>query len=340
MKNFIVILMALCLFVLLPVPSVVHAKTEPVYRALDDLVDRFKSDLKGLSRFATKTSVVDMTVSENLGEHVQHYTLSKIESLPTSSGLDFRFIQCKDCFALRAEKEGDQIRVSKGVNDKEELMQLINHLGVDSYSEIRVNYSGFSLRLHINVYSLSKSELLWGKTYSTRLVTLGQSKLHISLGYSQAFGKKKSQPWGGEIFLAERIYGLGSFGFSTTYLRKHGFYHDYIVFAPSMELSINDMFNKHFSFGDIRLILKLGFGLYNSKRNFSAGGGIKIKYGHLIYTSLQWIGSIQESKDFELEEDTEEEAVAIIGGSGEAEVAVKEETFPFTMILSLGFDFD
>ena len=327
-------------------PLSLQAKTEPVYRALDDLVGEFKSDLRFLSEFSSKTSIVDITVSKNLGQDIQNYVLSKIESLPTQSNLKFRFIQCKSCFALRAEKEGDQIRVSKGVNTKEELMELVGQTGIDSYTEVRVNYSGFSLRLHINVYSLSKSELLWGKTYSTRLVTLGQSKIHLSLAYSQAFGEKNSQPWGGDLFVAERIYGLGSFGISAMYLKGHGYFHDYIFLSPTIELSINDMFNEHFSWGDIRLIFKFGFGFYNKKRNFSGGGGIKIKYGNIIYTSLQWIGTVKESKDFEVSaadeagEDANEDGVEDIEDEEVIVEIFKKEKFPFTMIFSLGVDFD
>ena len=339
MKKLFFFLSLSFLFVSLVLPTFVQARskpTEPVYRTLDELINDFRRDLQILTQFSRKSSVVEMTVSERLGEDIKNYALSKIEALPSIAKIDFQFIQCKDCFALRAEKEGDQIRVTKGVNSKEELVQLVDKLGVDSYTEVRITYSGFSLRLHINMYKLSGSELLWGKTYSTRLVTLGQSKIHFAFSYNQAFGEKKSQPWGGEFFIAERIYGLGSFGISSMYLSKHRAYYSYITLAPTMELSINDMFNKHFPWGDIRLVLKVGFGLYNSKRSFSGGGGIKVKYGNIIYTSLQWVGTIQESEDeFSAEEVDEEVDEDVIDLS-----LLRKNKFPYTMILSLGFDFD
>lgn len=287
--NWLVHFLAFGLFL---ISSGAHAERIPINEAIDHLVRQFGRDIDELSAKTKKSSIVALTTSENLPPEVKQYLLKRMEGSYSEAG-EFRFVQCRDCFTVRAETDGNDIVVKKGVTDKKELSKVASFLGVRSYTEVHLEYGASKVQIQVNVYNVSDSKLLWAKSYKTRLLNLGRTSMHFSLTAEQIVGLEKSgAPIGLTLYGAERIYGFGTVGLYLFGSFQNKEVKSYVSLGPRVALDLNQILFSAWSWGSLHLDLGLGYGFYSGDRDVSLSTGLKLETGRYFHFRTGFVSGV------------------------------------------------
>ena len=319
-------------FSLLILSSQAQAEGGPIYDAIDQMIAQLTHDLPALTKTVKRIAVTGVKVSENLEQDVSDYLTTKIEGAHQEK-MDFRFVQCKECMQLRAEANGSEVVVKKGITDQSELRKITSILGVPAYSEVNLTYTGTKVLLAINTYNAQDQALMWSKSYETRVLSLAKSGFKMGVTVEQLVGfDDNGYPMGLSLFAAERIHGFGEFGLSAFGAMKDGRYKNYVSVGPMLTFNINELSNSYSTWGATLITMRVNYGWFGKKRDINAGLGTRVDVGSYYHVALEAIqGFSMESKD---EQDEEPKDGYTYEDDEEALKAL-----PFTVMLGFGFAF-
>ena len=277
------------LFLLVLIAFSVAVTANPIYDACDILVEELGEDFEEVSQVLNRSIITSVTVSENIDESARTYILKRIESISKKQG-GFHLAHCKSCFTARAEVDGEDIIIKKGVLTEAELKKIATMYRSSSYSEIDLVYAGKRLILNINIYQIEDGKVRWAKSYSTRLLNLTKLGLVTRLSVNQSIiTSEEGSPLGGTATLGERIYGLGDISLYGTFLGGSGKIESYTSFGLLLNLNMNEISKSFWNWGSISLPIKVGFGWYGGTRDLTIGAGTQLYIGSMYHVSLEYL---------------------------------------------------
>ena len=285
-------------------------------------MNELRSELEEVSQATTSAALISITVSENLGEDVKEVFLKRLEGV-SNNGVNFRFVQCKECLTVRAETDADGVYVKKGVTNEKDFKRMVQLLGTKTYAEANLSYSGTKLTLLVNFFGVADRSLVLSKSYSTRVLHTTKTGFKTSATVAQFFtvGGVRSYPFGGSILFAERIYGLGEFGLGTLGYAGEGLTKSYVSLGPNLRLNLNEITDSPASWGALLLTMRLHYGAYDGKnRDISFGGGLKVEIGSIFHMLLEAQSSMT------------------LNSETKAGTATEQLKSPTAVLLGFGFD--
>jgi len=261
----------------------------PLYDTIDYLIYQLEDDLEIVEGVSKKSVLTAIDISKDLDDDVVKYLGLKLEGIRGEKA-GFNFVQCRKCTVLRAEAEGNEIFIKKGITDHQELKRIARTYGASSYTEAALVYTGTQLKLAVNIYGLEKKDVLWSKTYSLRLLNLSKSGMVGSLTFHQGFGMgEDGKPYGASFSLSERVYGMGTLGLNVMGFSKHDDMQSYYGFGPLFSLSFNEIFNTYSLLGSMSWEAQLAYGFYDDNREITFGTGLKMLIGSTFHMTLRYL---------------------------------------------------
>ena len=303
----------------------------PIYDAVDYMAALFAKDAAAMPDHDS-VAVAGLAVSGNLSDDIGGYLLSRIEATMGPEGKP-RFVQCKDCMALRAEVMGDQVVIKKGVTEQKDLIRFAGQLGVKEYAQVNLAYTGTRAHLQVNAYDAANGSLKWAKSYDTRVLQLAKAGFTIGLSLAQmvAFGDVTSFPMALSAIAAERLYGVGSFGIGGLATTRELDGRSYVSVGPVLALNVNELAQKPWSWGACLVTLRVNYGWLGQSRDINAGAGLKFEIGSIYHVMIEGM------KGFALE--TENKAAGDSSAKYESSSSVKHpQSLPAAVLIGFGLD--
>lgn len=303
----------------------------PIYDAIDLMVNDLTKDLVELAKVTDKAAVTGISTSENLDPDVRTYLRGKIEGANNGDSA-FHFVVCKECLAVRAETDGDQILLKKGVDSQEQMQKIASTLRVSSFADTNLTYTGTRLVLQINVFNTKNGELRWSRSYDSRVLSLVKTGLKISVAIGQMVGLgEKGYPTAISLFVAERIYGFGEFGMVGQFNPTQGAFKRDAQIGPMLRVNFNEISGHPWSWGSLLWSFRAAYGWYDSnQRDITLGTGPKLEVGSIYHLSLDYLrGSALSVRD---NDKTDQ--------SGETSTASERKPAALPQCLMIGFGFD
>lgn len=265
--------------------STTFGSSRPLFDASDLLIEDFSEDLPLLSNVVNRAAIVSFTHTDSVEEDLREYIIKNLESRSAESDA-FEFIQCKDCFLIRAESQGDRVVVKKGLGTKAELEKKLSELGTKHYVEINFSNIGARASLTINVYRISKSDVVWGKTYHTRVLNRHNGFFWTVTAMSGVASGVESTPLGVSVMGTQRIYGLGHMGVFVMPVIGDGELKTSVHLGPRLEANLNELLFSPWEVGSLYLAIHLGVGIYGGEKELLFGGGVKQDVGSVFHVSV------------------------------------------------------
>lgn len=261
-----------------------------LYEAIDVLANYLDDDIPSLSGVTKKVAVVNYTQSEDLPESAKAYLLKKLEqSSRSNEQTPVRILQCMKCLAVRAEAQGDEIFIKKGISDKAELAAAMKDLGITKYADVNLTNAGRYLILQMSVVN-QDGIIEWSKEYKTPMSAYNDSQWIIgadvqSLSYSNA-DFPSSQAF--HAYVGQRLFGVGSAGLAiqTVPKTKNKEVSAYNTYSGYFELSHNELFKAYWDFFQLSYLLELGMTDFNKKQQIAETVGIKMMFGNYFSMRL------------------------------------------------------
>lgn len=262
-----------------------------LYQATDVLTSYLQKDMTKVSNVTKKVVVVNYTQSETLPPSLKAYVLKKIEQISTKNPeTPVRILQCMECLSVKAEAQGDEIFIKKGVNNKAELEQILTKMNVRNYADLNITYAGRFLVLQMSI--LDKDGVVeWADEYKTPIGAYNDSQWILGFDVEGVafLNSKFPSPKGGRVYVGQRLFGLGAVGISGATIQKTDSLAAINTYAGFFELSHNELFKAYWEFIELNYVFELGITDFNSKQQLAESFGVKAKFGQ--YFTLRLAGT-------------------------------------------------
>ena len=282
------------IFVFLSISS--YAISGPVYDSLDDLINQVDNDITDLAIITDRSLVISASTSDLFKQDLKTQFLRKLFNLRIEGkSLDFRFLECIECFTAKGRVVGRKVIVKRGITKKEDLKTITEKYGAKTYTRLELTYTGLQIILSVSMFNL-KNDPIWSKTYKTRLLLFSETGFTISLTFYQTVALEQDGfPLAADIFFGERIYSFGKLG-----LYLHGSYFSttiptYLSIGTMFAWNLNQSILPSSLWASVLLVGKAGIGISISsgiKRDITVGGGLRIELGYYFHISVETIYGI------------------------------------------------
>jgi hypothetical protein len=259
-----------------------------LYQAIDVLVSYLEEDLTELSKVTKKTAIVNYTQSEELPESVKAYLIKKLERAGTANANHpVRFVQCIECLTVRAEAEGDEVFIKKGITDTAELNSTLERMGVRKYGDVNLTYGGKFVSLQMSVVDRDGS-ISWSQEYKTPYNAVNDSQWMLGAGIEAlAFmNPDLPTPQAARLYFGQRLFGIGAVGLSGVLTQKSDDLSAINTFSGFFELSHNEFFQQYWEFVQLSYVTELGITDFNGNQQLAESVGIKTKFGQYFTLRL------------------------------------------------------
>lgn len=259
-----------------------------LYQATDVLTGYLQQDMTKVSQVTKKVVIVNYTQSETLPPSLKAYILKKLEQISTKNpDTPVRILQCLECLSVKAEAQGDEIFIKKGVNSKQEMEQLLQKMNVRNYGDINITYAGRYLVLQMSVVD-KDGVVEWANEYKTPIGAYNDSQwiMGASVDGIAFMDSKFPSPKGARIYLGQRLFGLGAVGLAASTMQKSDSLASAHTYAGFLELSHNELFKAYWEYIELSYLLELGITDFNSKQQLAESFGIKAKVGQYFTLRL------------------------------------------------------
>ena len=162
----------------------------PTYDTFEYLVKEFQRDIKSLSQKISSSVLLNISVKGDIHEKFKNHVRRSLE--PLKGGPNFKFKQCKECLILRADTIGKEIYLKKSITELKTIKEITKKHQVQSYAEVSVEKTWRKLIFKISFYQSNNFTLIWGKTYETGLINLGN--LNLTAAFEMKMGWQYEQP--------------------------------------------------------------------------------------------------------------------------------------------------
>jgi hypothetical protein len=256
-----------------------------LYRSVDVLAAYLEKDFKELSQITKKTSVVHYSQSDSLPTHLQSYLLKKIEHAAAKS--DVRFIQCVECLSLKAEAQGEEVFISKGIASEDELKRVLKDLSIQTYGDVNLAYSGRSMALQVSMLDADRT-VRWTKEYKTPASSFNDSQWQVGASLEAMSFMKEGMPSPGSArtYVGQRLHGIGAVGLSATLVERTQELSTIGMYGAYFELNHNEYFASYWNYLQLAYQAEVGITDFNGRQQLTESLGVKAKFGQYFTMRL------------------------------------------------------
>lgn len=291
---------------------------------LNILIDQLTADLQKKITSPTTAAITKFTMSSNLPQEFENYTILKITQAVSRVGGQMKLMKCIECLSINMELKNEETLVKKGISDLKELDKVLNQYNAKNYAEFNLSLVGNTLILTEVIYTRADHTVVYSGEFTSGIYSIRDDGLIFGLSLGTLMPKSESLI-GGQIYLGQRVSGLGDVGmkFLSFNSPKAG---SMSGVGIMVDLSYNELFSNYWQSGSLYLTNALSFAAYKSNSQISYSLGVKYKFGLIFHTLVQYsVFKVLKLKEVEEPED--------------GFVIDPNKNFPGTLFLGLGMDF-
>ncbi len=303
-----------------------------LYQAIDVLTSYLEEDISEISKVAMKTALVNYTQSEELPESVKAYVIKKLEQVGGNNpNSPVRFVQCIECLTVRAEAQGDEVFIKKGITDSKELNATLDRLGVRQYSDVNLTYGGRFVSLQMSMVD-KEGNVSWSKEYRTPYNNANDSQWMLGAGIEAvSFSDSKlPSPKAARIYFGQRLFGLGAVGLAGSFYEKTKGLSSISNYTGFFELSHNEIFDQYWSLMQLGYVVELGVTDFNGSQQLAEAVGLKMKFGQ--YFTMRLAAHMNQVLD------KPKDVAPVFAGKDRKPILNNDDPLPTHYTLGVGFE--
>lgn len=262
-----------------------------IFHAVDILVKQMGRSMKDLPEKVKAISIGKVETSIEIENDVKTYLISKIETIVVDRKFDVFFIQCKECITQEGSAEhGEVLETDEEEKKYKKNIKTMLNRGINHYAKIKFTYSSRMCELEIQVLDNNTHKTVWSNSFSTRL--LHKEKFAIKFSPTILSGTSE-QNLGLSIYFGDRIFGLGEIGAITTMIMASADTKSIFYLGPRFSINIDEVFRPILGWGDIFMFAALGYGSFDSVRQYVFEFGFKFEirsYFHILLKIIKGQG--------------------------------------------------
>ncbi len=292
---------------------------------LNILVEQLTEDLRKKVSSPTNAAITKFTMSSNLPQEFENYSILKIVQAVSKSGGQVRLTKCIECLSVNMELKNEETLIKKGISDLKELEKVLTQYNVKYYSEFNLSLVGNTLILTHVIYTKTDHSVVYSNEFSSGIYSIRDDGLIFGLSLGSLMPASHSMI-GGQAYLGQRVTGLGDVGMKFLSFTSPA------AGAISgvgimVDLNINELFSSYWQTGSIYFANGLNFMAYKGNSQISYSLGVKYKFGLIFHTVLQYsLFKVLKLKEIEAPE------------TGDFTID-PNKNFPGALFLGLGMDF-